>query len=1041
MPFVTRTNAKRQRSPTDAKKIFIGRTNEMHFFMENILEPDIPTHNILSISGQGGVGKSTLLAQFANVAHTANFQDYCLIAQVDERQITAASAIEKLAKELHITGEFEKALGSYKESLRKLRYKQGKTHVAVASDAGAGLASSMVKMLVPIPAVNEVTGKGAETLTKLTFKQIYFRQRLKHAERLEDPMGALTATFVKELNRLADRQATLRTDQTKRRTRVLLFFDSFEQLASEVVSWILDYFLEAEISQNVVLVTAGRNPIERSFPGDPKRWLPYINGGIIHSMLLDNFNEDQTRKYLTRRNITDNAQIDKIWELSRGLPLYLTFLTADIQETIDVTAGVVANFLRWIPEQEQTKRQLVLDASLLSRPFNQDELALFTYLSEDERSSLYRWLSEQPFVKSSVSDGRYSYHELAQELFNRHLYQSAPDACSATRRVIAAYYQSHLNKVQEDGNEENSISAERLELLLALLSQLFQLPDSIGYIQAIEQVLNIYDQGAQMGEITKLLREISNKQSNGEVSAKAIQIITLVLQYLEPGTGNREILEATSNLLEIVADEASFPKELLAHIYNNRGISYYNLSQYRQAISDFTRSIELSPEDAVLSINRGDTYTYLEEYQQAIADFSRAIELAPNNANYYNQRANTYDELRDYQQAIADYSCAIELVPEEGIFYANRANTYVTLQDYQQAIANYSRAIELTPAEAAFYANRASTYAILQDYQQAIADLSRAIELDPNNANYYNQRANVYDVSGERQQAISDFSRAIELDPAEAIFYYNRGDTYTTLQDYQQAITDFSRAIELAPAEAIFFHNRANTYAMLQDYQQAIVDLSRTIELAPAEAILYANRGDTYAMLQDYQQAIADLSRAIELDPNNGGYYNQRANAYDMRQQAIADYSRAIELAPAEAIFYANRGDTYAMLQDYRQAIADLSRAIELDPNNGSYSPRQRRSFTTTGVISTLCCRITGKPSPTSPAPSSSPRIMGTTITSGLMPMMFQGSASKPSPTTAAPSSSSRRRRFSTPTEVTPTPRCGTTDKPSPTFPAPSSST
>src|SRR5260370_5961962 len=810
MPFVTRTNAKRQGSTTDAKKIFIGRTNEMHFFMENILEPDIPTHNILSISGQGGVGKSTLLAQFANVAHTANFQDYCLTAQVDERQITAASAIEKLAKELHITGEFEKALGSYKESLRELRYKRGKTQVAGASDADAGLAGSMVKMLVPIPVVNEVTGKGAETRTKLTFKQIYFRKRLKDAERLEDPRGALTATFVKELNRLGERQDTLRTDQTKRRMRVLLFFGSFEELASEVVSWLLDYFLEAEVSQNVVLVTAGHNPLDRSFPGDPKRWLPYINGGIIHSMLLDNFNEDQIRKYWTRRNITDNAQMDKVWELASGLPLYLIFLTADIQETIDVTAGVVANFLRWIPEEEQTKRQLVLDASLLSRPFNQDELALFTYLSEDERSSLYRWLSEQPFVKSSVPDGRYSYHELAQELFNRHLYQSAPDACSATRRVIAAYYQLHFNKVQEDGNEENSISAERLELILALLSQLFQLPDSVGYIQAIEQVLNIYDQGAPMGEITKLLREIYNKQSNGEVSARAIQIITLLLQYIEPGTGNREILEATSNLLEIVADEASFPKELLAHIYNNRGISHYKLSQYQQVIFDFTRSIELSPEDAVLSINRGDTYTYLEEYQQAIADYSRAIELAPNNANYYNQRANTYDELRDYQQAIADYSRAIELVPKEAIFYHNRANAYAMLQDYQQAIVDLSRAIELAPAEAILYANRGDTYAMLQDYRQAIADLSRAIALDPNNGNYYNQRANVYNMAEHRQQANAKYRRATELAPTEAIFYANRGDTYAMLQDYRQAIADLSRAIELDPNNANFYNNPAN---------------------------------------------------------------------------------------------------------------------------------------------------------------------------------------------------------------------------------------
>src|SRR5258708_12366401 len=112
MPFVARTNAKRQRPPTDAKKIFIGRTNEMQFFVENILEPDIPTHNILSISGQGGVGKSTLLAQFSNVAHTANFQDYCLTAQVDERQITTARAIAKLSKELPITARSITPLGS-----------------------------------------------------------------------------------------------------------------------------------------------------------------------------------------------------------------------------------------------------------------------------------------------------------------------------------------------------------------------------------------------------------------------------------------------------------------------------------------------------------------------------------------------------------------------------------------------------------------------------------------------------------------------------------------------------------------------------------------------------------------------------------------------------------------------------------------------------------------------------------------------------------------------------------------------------------------
>jgi hypothetical protein len=31
-------------------------------------------------------------------------------------------------------------------------------------------------------------------------------------------------------------------------------------------------------------------------------------------------------------------------------------------------SGVVANFLRWIPKEEQIKRQLALDAALFSRP-------------------------------------------------------------------------------------------------------------------------------------------------------------------------------------------------------------------------------------------------------------------------------------------------------------------------------------------------------------------------------------------------------------------------------------------------------------------------------------------------------------------------------------------------------------------------------------------------------------------------------------------------------------------------------------------------
>src|SRR5438270_2155852 len=121
MPFVKKNDSQGTQPPTDARKLFIGRTGELLFFVQNILKPEEPTHNIISIWGQGGVGKSTLLARYIDETHAPAFKDYCLTAMVDERQTSPANMMEKFADQLDIKGDFEKALKQYKEVLRKLQ--------------------------------------------------------------------------------------------------------------------------------------------------------------------------------------------------------------------------------------------------------------------------------------------------------------------------------------------------------------------------------------------------------------------------------------------------------------------------------------------------------------------------------------------------------------------------------------------------------------------------------------------------------------------------------------------------------------------------------------------------------------------------------------------------------------------------------------------------------------------------------------------------------------------------------------------------------
>ena len=60
------------------------------------------------------------------------------------------------------------------------------------------------------------------------------------------------------------------------------------------------------------------------------------------------------------------------------------------------------------------------------------------------------------------------------------------------------------------------------------------------------------------------------------------------------------------------------------------GVLPITLGNYRQAIEDLNRAIEIKPDYAEAYNNRGIAYKGLGNYNQAIKDFDRAIEIKPN---------------------------------------------------------------------------------------------------------------------------------------------------------------------------------------------------------------------------------------------------------------------------------------------------------------------------------------------------------------------------------------------------------------------------
>lgn len=163
-----------------------------------------------------------------------------------------------------------------------------------------------------------------------------------------------------------------------------------------------------------------------------------------------------------------------------------------------------------------------------------------------------------------------------------------------------------------------------------------------------------------------------------------------------------------------------------------QGIVRYEQADYRGAIEDFTKAIQLNPDYADAYGYRSDTHLYLEEYQDAIADATKAIRLAPQNPSPYNARCYARARgLGNYQEAISDCNKAIDIEPN-------------------------------SPTSAAFYSSRCYVRAGLRD-KKALEDCNQSLEIDPNYYYAYEDRGLARSILGDKKGAIEDFQRAAEL--------------------------------------------------------------------------------------------------------------------------------------------------------------------------------------------------------------------------------------------------------------------------------------
>ena len=145
---------------------------------------------------------------------------------------------------------------------------------------------------------------------------------------------------------------------------------------------------------------------------------------------------------------------------------------------------------------------------------------------------------------------------------------------------------------------------------------------------------------------------------------------------------------------EKTIERPPLPQET-AEVYFNRGVDSSQKGDFREAISDFNKAIDVNPEFVVAYLNRGFSYSRMGEFDKAIADYTKAIELNPRYAVAYYNRGFVYRRMGEYDRAILDFTKAIEINPKYASAYYYRGHIYHYNGDYEKAWEDIKKARSL----------------------------------------------------------------------------------------------------------------------------------------------------------------------------------------------------------------------------------------------------------------------------------------------------------------------------------------------------------
>ena len=281
------------------------------------------------------------------------------------------------------------------------------------------------------------------------------------------------------------------------------------------------------------------------------------------------------------------------------------------------------------------------------------------------------------------------------------------------------------------------------------------------------------------------------------MSIKSERLLSRAKKLLVKG----KITEAESIYLDILSSSPKNKeaKDALLMINNRKqetlpmdniqsAVSFLNSGRIKEAVDVIEPLIKNFQNEPLLYNIRGVCNHSCQNYKVAIEDFQRAVELNPSYAEAYYNLGVSYGELSEIESAKESYKNALRINSNYPTAQNNLGQILLTQGEFDASIENFEWAIALKPDFAEAYNNLGNAFLGIEDLDNAIKSFKKAITLKPDFAIANNNLGIAYLRTGEKEIALEFFENAIALIPSYASAHHNLSSVKTYHENDSQVL-------------------------------------------------------------------------------------------------------------------------------------------------------------------------------------------------------------------------------------------------------------